>query len=141
VLYPPRRGFDSFPDQLGRLEWNQRALPNEVNDVAGNLDYLSRDYQDSSSAGPAVHLFLADFPSQGAVDTIDSPKRWRPRARRDPAESSKISVCFHGHDPFSANRYVMARGEERPLVIDWYLAHDRPRPAGIDSKRVTRVTS
>jgi EpsI family protein len=40
-------------------------------------------------------------------------------------ESSKISVSLPGHATFPANRYVIAKGEERQLVIYWYLAHNR----------------
>ena len=30
-----------------------------------------------------------------------------------------------GHDPFPANRYVIAKGGARQLVLYWYWAHDR----------------
>ncbi len=30
-----------------------------------------------------------------------------------------------GHAPFQANRYVIARNDERQLVLYWYWAHDR----------------
>jgi EpsI family protein len=30
-----------------------------------------------------------------------------------------------GHAPFAANRYVIAQGEQRQLVLYWYWAHDR----------------
>jgi EpsI family protein len=30
-----------------------------------------------------------------------------------------------GHAPFLANRYVIAKGQDRQLVLYWYWAHDR----------------
>jgi EpsI family protein len=30
-----------------------------------------------------------------------------------------------GHKPFPANRYLIAKGNERQLVLYWYWAHDR----------------
>jgi EpsI family protein len=34
-------------------------------------------------------------------------------------------VSIPGHTPFAANRYLIARGEDRQLVLYWYWAHDR----------------
>jgi EpsI family protein len=30
-----------------------------------------------------------------------------------------------GHEPFPANRYVIAKGDARELVLYWYWAHNR----------------
>jgi EpsI family protein len=30
-----------------------------------------------------------------------------------------------GHQPFLANRYVIAKGDARQIVLYWYWAHDR----------------
>jgi EpsI family protein len=72
-----------------------------------------------------VDLFLAYFPSQLAGDTMHSPQHWLPGSGWWPVESSRVSIALTGHAPFSANRYLIAKGDERRLVIYWYLAHDR----------------
>ena len=40
-------------------------------------------------------------------------------------ESKRITLSLPGHAPFPVNRYVIAKGEDRMLVLYWYLAHDR----------------
>lgn len=34
-------------------------------------------------------------------------------------------VSLPGHAPFAANRYIIAKGDERELVLYWFWAHDR----------------
>jgi EpsI family protein len=36
-----------------------------------------------------------------------------------------VTVHVPGHAPFAANRYLIAKGDERQLVLYWYWAHDR----------------
>jgi EpsI family protein len=40
-------------------------------------------------------------------------------------QADRITVDVPGHAPFSANRYLIAKGEARELVLYWYWAHDR----------------
>jgi EpsI family protein len=40
-------------------------------------------------------------------------------------ESSRITLAFSGHSAFPANRYFIAKGGVRQLVVYWYWAHDR----------------
>jgi EpsI family protein len=42
-----------------------------------------------------------------------------------PIQSDRITVNTAGHAPFVANRYVIAQGEQRQLVLYWYWAHNR----------------
>jgi EpsI family protein len=42
-----------------------------------------------------------------------------------PVESTRVTLNLPGHSPFPANRYVIAKGTDRQLVLYWYLAHDR----------------
>src|SRR5262249_23502717 len=91
-------------------------------DVLGLGDFLRRDYQDKSSR---VNLFIAYFPSQRAGDTIHSPKNCLPGAGWSPVQSDRITVSLPGQAPFPANRYLIAQGDSRQLVLYWYLAHDR----------------
>jgi len=72
-----------------------------------------------------VDLFLAYFPSQRAGDTIHSPKNCLPGAGWSPVEARRISIALPGRAPFPANRYVIAKGSERQLVLYWYWAHER----------------
>jgi EpsI family protein len=72
-----------------------------------------------------VFLFIAYFPSQRAGDTIHSPKNCLPGAGWEPVRAERVTINVAGHKPFQANRYLIAKGDERQLVLYWYWAHDR----------------
>jgi EpsI family protein len=110
---------------LGEWTGTDVGIQQDVLDVLGSGDFLLRVYQSSSLRQPYIDLFLAYFPSQRAGDTIHSPKHCLPGAGWQPVESGRVMLSLPGHSPFPANRYVIAKGTERQLVLYWYLAHDR----------------
>ena len=124
-VLPAREPLAAFPHELGAWRGTDLAIQQDVLDVLGAGDFLLRVYQDSSRRQPYIGLFLAYFPSQRAGDTIHSPKNCLPGAGWLPVESSRVTLALPGHSPFLANRYVIAKGTERQLVLYWYLAHDR----------------
>jgi EpsI family protein len=95
-----------------------------VRDVLGQGDFLLRDYRNSAGT-QNVFLFIAYFPSQRAGDTIHSPKNCLPGAGWEPVRAERVTINVAGHKPFQANRYLIAKGDERQLVLYWYWAHDR----------------
>ena len=123
-IIPAREPLASFPHSLGG--WSSVDIPitPDVLNVLGPGDFLLRDYQDPGS-GAEADLFIAYFPSQRSGDSIHSPKNCLPGAGWSPVQSDRISVRVTGHAPFPANRYVIAKNEERRLVLYWYWAHNR----------------
>jgi EpsI family protein len=123
-VIPPRQQLAYFPATLG--DWTSRDIPinQDVRDVLGPGDFLLREYHEPAS-GSYVDLFIAYFPSQRAGDAIHSPKNCLPGSGWTPVRADRISVSVPGHAPFPANRYLIAKGEDRELVLYWYLAHDR----------------
>lgn len=122
---PNREHLASLPYQFEDWTGTDVPLPQDVLDILGPGDFLQRFYQNTAVSQPYVDLFVAYFPSQRAGDTIHSPRHCLPGAGWLPTESSRISISLPGRAPFAANRYVMAKGEDRQLVLYWYLAHDR----------------
>ncbi len=122
-IFPPRLALDSFPQRLATWTGTDIPMDQDTLDVLGHGEFLLRDYESESQ--PAVNLFIAYFPSQRAGDTIHSPKHCLPGAGWSPTESRRITLSFPGHAPFPATRYVVAKGDERRLVLYWYWAHDR----------------
>jgi len=122
---PSREPLASLPYRLGPWAGTDVAMPQDILDILGPGDFLQRFYENTDASQPYVDLFLAYFPSQRAGDTIHSPKHCLPGAGWLPTESSRISISLPDHLPFEANRYVIAKGDERQLVLYWYLAHDR----------------
>jgi EpsI family protein len=124
-VFPPRQPLQSFPLQLGDWAGTDVALDKDTLQVLGPGDFLLRIYNAENRSVPYVDLFIAYFPSQRAGDTIHSPKNCLPGAGWAPIESGRVELAVPGHSPFPVNRYVIAKGESRQLVLYWYWAHDR----------------
>jgi EpsI family protein len=124
-IFPPRLPLQSFPTQLSAWTGTDIAIQKDVLEVLGPGDFLLRVYQNPAEKQPFVDLFIAYFPSQRTGDTIHSPKHCLPGSGWLPVESSRVTLSLPGHSPFPANRYVIAKGDSRQLVLYWYWAHDR----------------
>ena len=124
-VVPAREMLASLPHQLGPWTGTDFAIPQDILDILGAGDFLLRVYRTSETPQPYVDLFIAYFPSQRSGDSIHSPKNCLPGAGWSPVESERVTLSLPGHTPFPANRYVIAKGEDRMLVLYWYLAHDR----------------
>jgi EpsI family protein len=123
---PPREPLAALPHQLGPWSGTDVRIPQEILDILGAGDFLLRVYRSPDvPQQPYVDLFLAYFPSQRNGDTIHSPKNCLPGAGWSPVESERVNLSLPGHAAFPANRYVIAKGEDRMLVLYWYWAHDR----------------
>jgi len=123
-IIPARAPLSSFPKTLGAWTSTDIAMTKDVLDVLGPGDFLLRDYQQPNISSD-VTLFVAYFPSQRAGDTIHSPKNCLPGAGWTPIQSDRITVSLPGQAAFPANRYLIAQGEDRQLVLYWYWAHSR----------------
>ncbi|HEX6505105.1 MAG TPA: EpsI family protein [Terriglobales bacterium] len=124
-IIPARLPLSQFPRDLGSWAGTDVSIDKETLDVLGPGDFLLRVYQNQLTPEPSVDLFVAYFPSQRAGDTIHSPKNCLPGAGWRAVDSRRITLSFPGAPSFPANRYLIARGEERELVVYWYQAHDR----------------
>jgi EpsI family protein len=119
-----RTPLGSFPHSFNGWTGIDIPMAQDVLDVLGPGDFLLRNYHDPVRR-TQLSLFIAYFPSQRAGDTIHSPKNCLPGAGWAPVRSDRIMMNVPGHAPFSANRYVIAKGQEQQLVLYWYWAHDR----------------
>ncbi len=124
-IFPPRLPLQSFPTQLSNWTGTDITIEKDVLEVLGPGDFLLRVYQNPAEKQPFVDLFIAYFPSQRTGDTIHSPKHCLPGSGWLPVESSRVTLSLPGHNPFPANRYVIAKGDSRQLVLYWFWAHDR----------------
>lgn len=124
-ILPAREPLASFPQQLGEWTGTDVDIPADVLEVLGPGDFLFRVYQNTAVNEPDADIFLAYFPTQRAGDTVHSPRNCLPGAGWSPVDFSRILISLPGHTPFPANRYVIAKGDNRQLVLYWYWAHDR----------------
>jgi len=124
-VFPARAPLASFPEQLETWSGADVEITKEIRDVLGPGDFLLRIYRPDDRTKPDTDLFIAYFPSQRAGDTIHSPKNCLPGAGWTPIDSQRTTVSLEGHAPFVVNRYVIAKGTDRQLVLYWYWAHNR----------------
>jgi EpsI family protein len=123
----PVAALQSFPASIGswRLLLDAPIDP-EVQDVLKADDTLNRVYEDASSGAKAI-LFIAYFKTQRTGAAPHSPKNCLPGAGWEPVETpGAIPIQVAGRPaPIVVNRYVVARGDAKSVVLYWYQSHGR----------------
>ena len=124
-VLPQHLPLSAFPAQLANWDSTEIVQDEKTLEVLGPGDFLERVYQDPTQKLPYVDLFLAYFPSQRVGEAPHSPQHCLPGSGWNPEENVRITLSLPGHGPFPANRYVIAKGDQRRLVLYWFWAHDR----------------
>ena len=120
----PREELVNFPLQVGDWVGTNLGLDPSVREILGDGDFLSRIYQRSGEA-PYIDLFLAYFPTQRTGTTVHSPQHCLPGAGWLPVDHSLIQLPRPDGPPLAVNRYLIAKGLDRQLVLYWYQSHGR----------------
>jgi len=125
-VLPSRFPLEAFPQQIG--EWQSRGKDQVISEddlkVLGHPEYILRDYVDQKKA-ENVNLYIAYWKSQRTGETPHSPQNCLPGNGLAPIENTRVVLLMPGHESFPANRYIVARGDDRSLVLYWFWAHDR----------------
>lgn len=124
-VFPSRLPLQSFPRRINVWSGTDITIDNDTLQILGAGEFLLRTYRSEQPSNPDINLFIAYFPSQRAGDTIHSPRHCLPGAGWTPLENTQTMLQMPGHAPFPANRYVIAQGDSRQIVLYWYWAHDR----------------
>ena len=131
-VIPNRQALDAFPRELQGWTGKDLALTPDVLRILGPGDFLNRSYRNAASS-ETMDLFIAYYPSQRSGDTIHSPQNCLPGAGWTPLMKDHIQIRdakgASGASGVSANRYVLAKGMDRVLVLYWYQAHGRTTPS------------
>lgn len=118
----PARSLQQFPLQVG--PWKGTAWPlSEKTLAALDLhDYLNRVY-----FGPGQRvagLYIAYYPRQTFGDDIHSPKNCLPGSGWEPIANGALTLNLP-HGRISVNRYLVARGSQRELILYWFQQRGR----------------
>lgn len=129
---PPSRPLEGMPTTLGNWQLVQTGvIEQEVLDVLKADDLLNRIYCPASSPECAktgvnrAELFVAGFRSQRTGKAPHSPKNCLPGSGWVKISSGEIPIDVGLPTPISVNRYVVAYGSQRSLVLYWYQSRDR----------------
>jgi len=88
-------------------------------------DTLTRAYTRRGQPLPA-HLFVAFFKTQQNGKAPHSPKNCMPGSGWEPSRDDFLKVSIPGlAGPIEVNRYVIAKGTEKSVVLYWYQSRDR----------------
>lgn len=121
---PEIKPMSEFPLELGNWHFLREAVVEpEIRDFLQADDLLSRVYADASGQRGA-ELFVAAFKTLSSGAAPHSPKNCLPASGFTPLLADEITLDA-GVQPITVNRYVVARGEERSLVLYWYQSRDR----------------
>lgn len=125
-LVPPVPPLSTFPfNSSGWQCIREDQIEKDVLDLLKADDTLSRVYVSPSKKEVAT-LFIAFFKTQRYGQAPHSPKNCLPGAGWDEVESGTIPVTVpEWNGPIVANRYVVAKGTDKDVVIYWYQSHNR----------------
>ena len=119
----PGRPLQEFPHTLG--SWNfelDGVVDKETADILQADDLLNRQYR----RGPIpAGLFVAAFESQRTGKSPHSPKNCLPGAGWTSLSEGEVTIDVGQAAPIKVNRYIIASGENRSLVLYWYQSRDR----------------
>jgi exosortase D (VPLPA-CTERM-specific) len=124
-VYPPRAPLSSLPSEISGYTGRDQTLNQETRDILGHPEYVYRDYYVADTPQLWVNLFIAYFPSQKTGETPHSPQHCLPGSGWVPTSREIISLRAPDGSSFPANRYVVAKGEDRQIVLYWFQAHGR----------------
>jgi EpsI family protein len=121
---PPKQPLDAFPKQVS--DWSmlqEYPLEKEVQEVLKADETLSRSY--AAPGLPPAHLFVAYFKTQRTGQAPHSPKNCLPGNGWVWTVNDIIHIPIAGRDPIEVNRYIIARGDVKSIVLYWYQSRDR----------------
>ncbi|MCC6362410.1 MAG: EpsI family protein [Bryobacterales bacterium] len=122
----PVNPLSTFPKQIAGWRMVQEGvIDKETMEVLRADDVVTRWYTDTDGKNIAS-LFIAYFHTQRTGKTPHSPKNCLPGAGWAPVVNDRILIPVKGQaEPVEANRFVVARGTDRSLVIYWYQTSRR----------------
>lgn len=120
----PQSALASFPLELKNWAGNDVPIPDEILKTLGAGEFLQRTYRDRAGNGPYVDLYVAYLHNQQKL-VNHLPQDCLEGSGWSPVESGMTTLAFPGDTPFPANRYLIAKGDDRQLVLFWYSARGR----------------
>lgn len=122
---PAIRPLAELPTRFG--EWHllqEGYVDAETQAILKADDTLTRTYASDKQRTPA-NLFVAYFKTQRSGQAPHSPKNCLPGAGWEAMSTSLLQVPIPGESPITINLYVVARGEQKSLVLYWYQMQHR----------------
>lgn len=122
---PLGRPLNQVPAELASWRMVEEIpLETDVQELLKADDYLNRIYADSH--GQQVSLYVAFFKTQQTGVAPHSPMVCLPGNGWVPQAKGTIPLVVKGMTgPVKVNRYVVAKGDYKSVVLYWYQTHNR----------------
>jgi EpsI family protein len=124
-VVPQNRTITEFTNHFG--DWalfREGIVDKDTQDVLRADEVFSRNYVSPKFQVPA-NLFVAYFRTQRTGQTPHSPKNCLPGNGWVQSSSEIINVDIPGRAPIEVNHYLVAKGDEKSVVMYWYQSRDR----------------
>ncbi len=123
---PDVRPLQGFSRQVNGWSVAQEGyVDDETQAILRADDTLTRTYVKPTRPLPA-YLFVAFFKTQKNGKAPHSPKNCMPGTGWEPTRDDLLKVNIPGlSEPIEVNRYVIAKGNEKSVVLYWYQSRYR----------------
>jgi EpsI family protein len=123
---PDVRPLQAFSRQVDGWSVAQEGyVDDETQAILRADDTLTRTYVKPARTLPA-YLFVAFFKTQKNGKAPHSPKNCMPGTGWEPTRDDFLKVNIPGlSEPIEVNRYVIAKGNEKSVVLYWYQSRNR----------------
>ena len=123
---PPGRPLSELPASIDGWHLIQEGFVDQATEAVLKADdTLSRSYADPANQH-AANLFVAFFRTQRAGVSPHSPQVCLPGAGWISTSNSMLTLRVPAQEePITVNRYVVAKGDEKSLVLYWYQTPHR----------------
>ncbi|MGH9631779.1 MAG: exosortase C-terminal domain/associated protein EpsI [Bryobacteraceae bacterium] len=123
---PANRPLSQLPNSFDQWQMvSESVIEDEVKEVLKADELLTRFYAHPSQPTGA-HLFVAYFRSQRTGQAPHSPKNCLPGSGWVPSVSDVLPIKIDGRaEPIKVNRYLVAKGDNKSIVLYWYQSRDR----------------
>lgn len=121
----PNRALNEFTNQFGSWTlYQEGVVDKDTQDVLKADQVFSRSYVSPEYQVPA-NLFVAYFRTQRTGQTPHSPKNCLPGNGWVQSSSEIVNVDVPGRAPIEVNHYLVAKGDNKSVVMYWYQSRDR----------------
>lgn len=126
-IVPEYRPLKELPQAIGNWRMLQEfPMDTEVQELLRADDSLNRNYGNPEAGPGYVSVFVALYRTQRSGISPHSPKVCLPGSGWTPSESERIQIRLPGRPAAeSVNRYLVAKGELKTLVLYWYQSSAR----------------
>lgn len=123
---PNMRPLRDFPRIVSSWMMTQEGyVDDETQAVLKADDTLTRNYG-SARYRVQPNLFVAYFKTQRTGKAPHSPKNCLPGSGWEPSKVDYLDIAVPGMaEPIHVNRYIVAKGEQKSVVLYWYQTQRR----------------